>query len=338
MELFNKYKNKDFAYITNYINSCINDMDLALNPESLREQLIGSTQNTFEEFINSLVNKYDGLSTKSPNADILYESNGKMLPIRQNYIPIRTTFAEKAWLFYILKNSKADLFLDSDVKEKLINALSSSIDSPIKEDYIDIRNFSDANSLEITPDMISNFRNIVTAITEHRHLTLTNKTFSGVEYTHQSVIPYKLEYAAQFDSFSLSAYPLNIKRPVKMNLQNISDVVIGEPVKDYENFVKKFEKMLSDTREKEPVIIEISNEDEAYDRCSYIFSTYEKICYENESGNLIMKIYYYRFQQDDIIRNILFLGPYIKIISPQKMVHLVINSLKETYKKYNAGK
>lgn len=50
MELFNKYKNKNFAFITNYINNCVNDDSLALTEDELREQLSGASQSSFEEF------------------------------------------------------------------------------------------------------------------------------------------------------------------------------------------------------------------------------------------------------------------------------------------------
>ena len=33
MELFNKYKNKNFTYLTNYINSCLSDTEYALTAE-----------------------------------------------------------------------------------------------------------------------------------------------------------------------------------------------------------------------------------------------------------------------------------------------------------------
>lgn len=38
MKLFNKYKNKNFMYLTNYINSCISNEELALTPEELEYQ------------------------------------------------------------------------------------------------------------------------------------------------------------------------------------------------------------------------------------------------------------------------------------------------------------
>lgn len=59
MELFNKYKNKNFTFLTNYINSCLSDEDCALTPDELAAQLAGTSQSTFEEFIQALLNRTD---------------------------------------------------------------------------------------------------------------------------------------------------------------------------------------------------------------------------------------------------------------------------------------
>lgn len=335
MELFNKYKNKNFTYLTNYINSCLSDEDFAISADELANQLSGTSQSTFEEFIQAIVNRSD--SKENYNATLLYESDGKMQPIRMIHVPVRATIAEKAWLYYILQNSKADLFLDSELKSTLLNVLSTDMDIseyPLQPEYIDIREFSEYNRLNVDSELVTRFRLIVQAIRAHRQLTVTNNSFSGQSYHDQVVYPYKLEYSSQFDSFSLSCYPIDIKRPVKMYLGNISSVSIGDKIADYDGFISDFEKQLSDTKAKQPIQIEILNQNEAYDRCTYLFSSYDTYCYDKGNDRLIMNIYYYRFQKEEIVRNILFLGHYVKVISPQNIVDEVISTIKSSYENY----
>lgn len=335
MKLFNKYKNKNFAFITNYINNCINDESLALTEEELKEQLAGSSQSSFEEFLLALTNTCN--TKESYNADILYRKNNVMLPIRQIPVPIRASIAEKAWLYYVLQNSKSDLFLKPETKEKLIAALESEIDLhrfPIQQEYIDIRALSPDNQLPITDQFSVNFKTIVNAIRQHRQLYVTNHSFSGQIYHEQEIYPYKLEYSAQFDSFSLSCYPQDVKRPVKMNLRNLSNVRVGETIKDYKAFLANFQRHLADTKEQKPVTIQIKNQAEAYDRCAYLFSSYDTFCYDNGNDTLIMNIYYYRFQKEEIVRNILYLGHYVKVISPKNIVDEVISAIKDAYRCY----
>lgn len=335
MELFNKYKNKNFAFITNYINSCLNDDSLALTEDELREQLSGASQSSFEEFLLALTNAYD--NRESYNADILYSHDDFMIPLRQIPIPVRASLAEKAWLYYILQNSKSDLFLEPATKQKLILALENEIDQsrfPIKSEYIDIRLLSPDNKLSVTNEVLTNFKTIVSAIKQHRRLFVTNTTFSGQIYKDQEVYPYKLEYSVQFDSFSLSCYPLDTKRPVKMNLANLSAVKMGDEIVEYDQFLSDFEKQLKNTKEKIPVSIEIRNQAEAYDRCAYLFSSYDTFCYDKGNDTLLMNIYYYRFQKDEIIRNILFLGHYVKVVSPKNIVDEVISNISAAYNTY----
>ncbi len=332
MELFNKYKNKNFAFITNYINSCVNDDSLALTEDELRTQLSGASQSSFEEFLLALTNAYDNI--ESYNANILYSQDDLMLPLRQIPIPVRTSIAEKAWLYYILQNSKSDLFIEPATKQKLISALENDIDQsryPIKSEYIDFRSLSPDNKLSITNELSVNFKTIVSAIKQHRCLFVTNTTFSGQIYKDQEVYPYKLEYSAQFDSFSLSCYPLDIKRPVKMNLSNLSAVKLGDEIVDYNGFLSDFEKQLKNIKEKVPVSIKIRNQAEAYDRCAYLFSSFDTFCYDKGDDSLIMNIYYYRFQKDEIIRNILFLGHYVKVVSPKNIVDEVVSNISAAY-------
>lgn len=335
MELFNKYKNKNFTYLTNYINSCLSDEDFALSADELARQLSGTSQSTFEEFIQAIINRAD--SSENFDATLLYEKGTHLQPIRAVHVPIRATIAEKAWLYYVLQNSKSDLFIDSSLKSTLIDALSKDMDLssyPLQTSYIDIREFSEYNQLTITPELISRFRLIVKAIKEHCQLTITNNSFSGQTYSNQIVFPYKLEYSSQFNSFSLSCYPLDVKRPVKMHLSNISFVEIGDKIVDYDDFIDEYEKQLAETKVKYPVQIEILNQNEAYDRCAYLFSSYDTYCYDKGSDGLIMNIYYYRFQKDEIVRNILFLGHYVKVISPKSIKNEIISTIKASYDNY----
>lgn len=333
-KLFHKYKNKSFAYITNYINSCLNDDSLAVSSEEMRSQLCGESQRTFEEFIRAILNHAaDG----KINAALLYERDGRMQPIRQISVPVRATIAEKAWLYYILQNKKSDLFIKPDLKKRLLKALATDRDLasyPMQPDYVDLRSLSPDNSLQITPEYTANFQKIVTAIRKHRTLIITNNSYSGEVYTDQKVIPYKLEYSAQFDSFALSCCPLADKRPVKMNLDNLSKVEIDAPVENYEEFLQDFEQSLRSAKVDTPVTIEISNRHEAYDRCAYLFSSFDTYCYDKGNEKLIMNIYYYRFQKEEIIRNILFLGHYVKVTSPEDVKTEIISAIKKSYENY----
>lgn len=335
MELFNKYKNKNFTFLTNYINNCINDETMALTPSELERELVGDSQSTYEEFLKSLTNTTD--NEDDYDASLLYNSNNKMQPLRQVPIPIRATIAEKAWLYYILQDSKSNLFLSDELKEKLINVLDEDPvrnDYSISNNYVDIRQLSPLNHLVPDESYVENFKKIVNAIRTHKYIRATNHSFNGTIYKSMKLIPYKLEYSSQFDSFSLSCYPVDEKRPVKMNLGNLTEIEIEETIPNYELFINDFENQLKNTLEKSPIVIEIINKDDAYDRSAYLFSPYNTYCYDIGNDKLQMQIYYYRFQKDEIIRNILFLGPYIKVVSPKNVADEIIKIMQSSFLNY----
>lgn len=337
MELFNKYKNKDFTFMTNYINSCINNPDMAISPEEMTSLLLGNSHNTFEEIINALLNKNkNGLDPKNPNADLLFVQNKVLQPIRNNYIPIRLSVAEKAWLFYVLQDEKSQLFLEEETVNSLLEVLRTDLNLPEISKCIDIRNLgmNKSNALYSEENKLC-FKKIIQGIQEQRQLIVTNTTFGGIKYENQTILPYKLEFSPQFNSFSLSALLIDAQRPVKMNLMNLSNIELGEPIPDYDSFVSSFEDTLTKTRAAEPITIEIQNDKNGYDRCSYKFASFDRICYENEEGHLIMNIYYYRFQKDEILRNLMFLGPTVKIIAPEDIKNEYILNLKAAFDKYS---
>ncbi|MCD8238652.1 MAG: WYL domain-containing protein [Clostridiales bacterium] len=83
-------------------------------------------------------------------------------------------------------------------------------------------------------------------------------------------------------------------------------------------------------------MLEVKCKDMADDRSIHIFSSYERVCYRKDDGNLIMQIYYYRFNTDDIVRNILFLGHYVKVISPACIAEKVKEQLKQVCENYKS--
>ena len=58
------------------------------------------------------------------------------------------------------------------------------------------------------------------------------------------------------------------------------------------------------------------------------------ILFVKGDDTLVMNIYYYRFQKDEIIRNILFLGHYVKVMSPRNIVDEVISNISAAYNAY----
>jgi len=48
-----------------------------------------------------------------------------------------------------------------------------------------------------------------------------------------------------------------------------------------------------------------------------------------------IKLNYYLFEEENLIRNIISLGPYVKVISPQRIVDEVVARVKKAISLYN---
>lgn len=95
----------------------------------------------------------------------------------------------------------------------------------------------------------------------------------------------------------------------------INTVKINGNITNYKKTEQDIKNALEYMRQKNPVIIEIENKDNAFQRASYKFILYDRIIYE-KNNKIFMEIYYSEPQKDEIVSSILQLGKYIKVISP----------------------
>ncbi|MNP53854.1 hypothetical protein D3C76_1483650 [compost metagenome] len=79
---------------------------------------------------------------------------------------------------------------------------------------------------------------------------------------------------------------------------------------------------------KEPIVMELVDERGAMERCFMGLSSYERSTRNLGDNRYEVKIYYYIFNEDDVIRRILSLGPYVVVKSPQCIRDKIINILR----------
>ncbi len=77
--------------------------------------------------------------------------------------------------------------------------------------------------------------------------------------------------------------------------------------------------MLETKRCKQPIIVEISDDINTLARANILFSMYDTIITESE-GKYQLEIEYYDYEINELIKNLISFGPYIKVISPTEIV------------------
>jgi len=65
------------------------------------------------------------------------------------------------------------------------------------------------------------------------------------------------------------------------------------------------------------------------------FSGMERTARSLGNNKYEIKLNYYLFEEENLIRNIISLGPYVKVISPQRIVDEVVARVKKAISLYN---
>ncbi len=316
MDLFNKYKNKDFDYITNIINK-INKYNEIIKEKELKKYFDDTC--TFKEMKESICNPEDIYKI------FTVQDDETIKPVYKNIINIRPSYPEKAWLYCIISDPKAKLFLDDEqinfLKKTLEN--TNNLPYPLSNNDVYICRLNNQTHNNYTHEQRGFFKMIMQAIKEKRYIILTNEADDGNIYEDSKLIPYKIEYNNKQDTFSITCYNDVNSEIIRIFFINIKALKIGEVTPNYFKIKTRIRQELEKKRTTEPVIIQINNENNALQRSAFIFAHYERMIYK-ENNNIYMKIFYYKeYQQEDILQGILQLGMYVKIIEPINLVNKI---------------
>lgn len=327
MDLFNKYKNKDFIYLTNIINHIIHGYG-DIKKENVIEIL--TQYGTFEEVIKYI--------TENSEENIFKVSKTKLTPKQNNEVPVVLSYYEKAWLYAVLNDEKARLFLD----DKIINQLKDNLEKqnagkpyPMSNNDIFMNKLNDKPQHHYTDEEIAIFRQLVDAVEKHKYITITNNAFTGQVYENSKLIPYKIEYNYKQDTFSVTCLNEAKMEIIRVFFLNIKKIDVNEEIKDYKTIQRKIEELLNKKRANTPITIKIldKNNLNAFHRCSYALSHYNKITYK-ENDSVYMDIEYYDFQLNDIITAILQMGKFVQVISPEEIVDKIKSIIAKKALKY----
>lgn len=345
MNLFNEYENKNLQFLLNYLNFATDFT--AITEEEFELLLNGSSEKlTSAEIIDCILNrdKIDDTpksrNQKQSNLNLFYRSDDCINSVMSwdTLLPERTTKAERSWLKMILADSKADFFLFPYTKAKLSSVLDA-------DDAPDITGCFDTRSMRKTPTTyseqdISHFKSLVSVIKNKLPLELSYSDPTGSN-TNVFVYPYKLKYDELYDRISLLAFDSKTACYLEISLE---DILYCNPApslakqRSYPDFIFS---ALNTHKVKTPITLEIMDTDlhksdsarntMAVDRAGYYFSNYTTKCYEDDH-KLVIDIFYYDFQKQEVIRKILALGRFVRVLAPDSIRQEVIDELQAKLK------
>lgn len=168
---------------------------------------------------------------------------------------------------------------------------------------------------------------LLMAIKERKEITYSNKTREAV-YENVHGYPIRIEYSALYDLFKLSLGSSDEKRPVKVNIRSMYDVCVSDNVW---NEAQSPSEMMKNKLSSEPIVMELSGKNNTYERANILFSMYKTITEKSNDDKNVLKLYYYEFDEKEIIDSIFSFGPYVKVVSPPIIVDKIREKLKKAY-------
>ncbi len=239
------------------------------------------------------------------------------------------TLLEKSWIKSLLTDKRILLFLSEDDVKYLNNELADVEPLFLQEDFHIFDTASDGDPYD-NEQYIRNFRTILQACNDRKVIYVNYETSSRTPAKH-TVFPYKISYSSRDDKFRLLCVTLqNLRhKGITLNLSRIIDVCIsGENVSSDFKPERYFNNFSS-----EPIVLQISKERNALERCMLQFASWEKQTeYDEENNFFICRIFYDTQDETELLIRILSFGPVLKVLGPEHFLEKVKERIYRQFK------
>lgn len=245
------------------------------------------------------------------------------------------TMHEKAWLKALTYDPRIKLFLDDVQVAELCNSLATveplfRIENfHVYDRHLDGDDYAD-------PDFVSRFKIILKAAKEQTPLIIEYDSPKGGR-TKRQYHPYKLCYSARDDKFRLQCAAFNTRQnrlqPIILNLARITSVQVVENQFDvYDKISMLFKEAVCS----KPVVIEISKERNALERCMLQFASFERQTeYDRKRDIYICRIWFDPADQTELLIRILSFGPVVKVLGPDDFLEQVKERIRNQIERNN---
>ncbi|RXE58601.1 WYL domain-containing protein [Acetivibrio mesophilus] len=349
MELFSEIKNRYFQLMFRIINECAggktkNEIMRIIDEGEFEQKVIGKNQKSFADFV---LNKCE----PDENFNLLTEKNGMYYPSieiadkskgtesdtakhnNQPPLPVRFSIIEKAWLKALLDKEGVKMVLSKETYDKLQKELAD-IDTPIKDEYFELTNTIKLPAITDQDAYEANFRLLLNAIIQEKPIRYNNTDRNGNIYSNRLALPVSIEYSMRDGRFRVSMYLLDENRPIMANIFTLSDIRIVDEEGDIDRETAK-RLLFEQKHSEEPIVLEVTDKKAAMERCFMCFSGMERTARSLGNNKYEIRLNYYLFEEENLIRNIISLGPYVKVISPQRIADEIIARVKKSISLYN---
>lgn len=241
----------------------------------------------------------------------------------QGDVRLPLSAAERSYLSAALALPEAELFLDEPLREKLTALSGELLPEAVVQRY--------APTGEALPRIApEDFRTLLKAIRQRRMVEYAYCTRESDTLHEAKTLPWKLEYSAFDGRWWVILYDLVARRTIKARLEHLENIRLLGPANVSETeIVAAMERLL----EPEPVVLEVERTRGALERCFLVFENqlFERT-QQLTQDRFRLSFRWYRFDRQEILRRLLYLGPGVRLVSPvslrQDLTRLVEQALK----------
>ena len=306
MNLFDETENKYFEFISYLLQNNRKYSKEEVN--QLIEQLLTGES---DFYVTDAI-----FSTKEGEELVFTYSGGEYEPAIMADFPIRMGLIEQQAAKSLIENEYITHFLSEETIEKL-KECTSCIEEEWTTKDIQVKNVFSGGATEVEKDFGQVISVIAKAIKDHKAIRYDNVREGVFEYRNVSVFPVKIEFSIMNDKFRICAYEADQDRFLKMNLDTMDNIELSD--REYEgDLEEKYKTFLkSSTR---TVKLDVEPIDHVIERCFRIFSYYDrKARYNKQDNRYRLKISYLKYDETEIIKDILSLGGYATVIEPKSI-------------------
>ena len=218
---------------------------------------------------------------------------------------------ERDYLAWILSLPEAELFLSEATRNVLAEAGGdASFFDPVE--YF----APEGEKLPRDPGPLG-FRTLMDAIQGGRMIRYRYRTREERNYTECEMVPWKLEYSAYDRRWWVILYDKESRRTIKAQLGRLKDIELtGRAEVTREEIETAMEQLLAP----EPVVLKMKDVHNVTERCFLVLENqmFEETVLEAD-GSCRINFRYYRFDEEEILRKLLYLGPDVTLVGPEIM-------------------
>lgn len=322
MEIFSEIKNNSVRTIIKAINdNQLKNVPIAkrtLN-DSLRGDFMPGASDAEEIILDNIFE--------------VSASDTKLLePLIATPFPIIPTAIENQWLAELLYDDRANGLISIALKEKLKASLPNiscveNIWTQINWNNIEIPK----HSYYTEPCYIETFRTCYHALLEQKQVYYESYDEYGTVYKG-TASPYKLEYCINTNSFNFIMWNEEKAWTFKSDIATITNIKILDLSIPPDVNEKAAQYVEQQKAQSEPIVIKLTDKNEALNRCFMLLSNYDKkICRVKNNVFTLEISHRGHFDEDELTQIILSLGSSVTVLKPLAFRQKIIEYIKASF-------